>query len=135
LHDIGRIVALGALHELGRQSGRRLNCEQYDPLIETFHRDVGIRVITAWQLPPPVLTVTTLWQDYAAAGEARLAANIANVAHCLADFTVTDGSVRARNRVVTDPAYRDLGPRLEDGTRLFDSAADIVAELDRYLSP
>jgi HD-like signal output (HDOD) protein len=135
LHNIGKIVTLGALHEFGRNAGRRLNAEQYDQLIGTFHREVGIRVVTAWQLPPPVLTVSAQWEDYEMAGAARFAANIVNVAHRLADFTVTDGSVRARDRVVMHPAYRDLGPRVEDGAQLFDSAADINAELDRYLSP
>jgi HD-like signal output (HDOD) protein len=135
LHNIGKIVTLGALYDIGRNEGRRLNAEQYEQLIETFHREVGIRVITAWQLPSPVLSVSTQWEDYAAAGEARFAANIVNVAHRLADFTTTDPTLRARERVVTAPSYRDLGPRLEDHASLFDVADDIKAELDRYLSP
>jgi hypothetical protein len=34
-----------------------------------------------------------------------------------------------------DPAYRDLGLAPRDGEPLFDSAAAINAELDRYLAP
>jgi hypothetical protein len=38
-------------------------------------------------------------------------------------------------RVMTEAAYRDLGLTPADGERLFDSAAAINAELDRYLAP
>jgi hypothetical protein len=41
----------------------------------------------------------------------------------------------ARDLLVTDAAYRDLGLTPEDAEPLFDSAAGIIAELDRYLAP
>jgi hypothetical protein len=41
----------------------------------------------------------------------------------------------ARDSLLGDAAYRDLGLSVGDGTSLFDSAADIIAEMDRYLAP
>jgi hypothetical protein len=37
--------------------------------------------------------------------------------------------------MVADAAYRDLGLAAADAAPLFDSAAAINAELDRYLAP
>ena len=135
LHDIGRIVTLDTLHDLALRTGSQLTAEDYDRLIEFFHRDVGLRVIEAWELPASVLTVATLWHDYASAGCARFACNIVNVAHGLADYSLHSPTDEARDLVVTAAAYRDLGPNLERDGSLFESAADINAELDRYLCP
>ena len=55
LHNIGKVVTLSAVHELAQRAGKKLTGEDYDRLIETFHRHVGARVVTAWALPPPVL--------------------------------------------------------------------------------
>jgi hypothetical protein len=82
-----------------------------------------------------VLTVTSQWEAYAAAGAARFESNIVNVAHRLADFTLLESTHLARDLLVTDAAYGDLGLTPEDAEPLFDSAAGINAELDRYLAP
>jgi hypothetical protein len=37
--------------------------------------------------------------------------------------------------LMLDPGYRDLGLVAQDADPLFDSATQINAELDRYLSP
>jgi len=135
LHNIGKVITLSAVHELAQRAGKKLAGEDYDRLIETFHRHVGVRVMTAWALPPPVLTVTSQWEAYAAAGSARFECNVVNVAHRLADFTLHESTPLARDLLVTDAAYRDLGLTPEDGEPLFDSAAAISAELDRFLAP
>jgi HD-like signal output (HDOD) protein len=135
LHNIGKVVTLGAVHELARRSCKQLQSDDYDRLIETFHRDIGARVVTAWQLPPPVLAVAAHWDTYASAGAARFESNIVNVAHRLADYTLYAPTPRARDELVAAPSYRDLGLNLEQGNPLFDSAAAINAELDRYLAP
>ncbi len=135
LHNIGKVVTLGAVHDLAQRAGKKLSGEQYDRLIETFHRHIGARVITAWALPPPVLTVTSQWEAYHSAGTARFESNVVHVAHALADFTLHDSTQLARDLLVTDAAYRDLGLTAADGAPLFNSAAAINAELDRYLAP
>jgi HD-like signal output (HDOD) protein len=135
LHNIGKVVTLGAVHDLARRVGKKLASEEYDLLVETFHRHIGTRVITAWRLPPPVPTVTSQWEAYASAGAARFESNVVHVAHRLADFTLTESTQLARDLLVTDAAYRDLGLTPADGEPLFDSAAAINAELDRYLAP
>jgi len=135
LHNIGKVVTLGAVHDLAEGAGRKLAGDEYDQLIETFHRHIGARVITAWALPSPVLTVTSQWEAYAAAGPARFESNVVNVAHALADFTLLESTPLARELLVTNAAYGDLGLTPEDGEPLFDAAAAINAELDRYLAP
>jgi HD-like signal output (HDOD) protein len=135
LHNIGKIVTLGAVHELAQRAGEKLSGEEYDRLIETFHHHVGARVVAAWALPAPVLTVTTQWEAYAAAGPARSESNIVHVAHALADFTLLESTPLARDLLVADAAFRDLGLTPADGEPLFDSAAAISADLDRYLAP
>jgi HD-like signal output (HDOD) protein len=135
LHNIGKVVALGVVHELAQRAGKKLTGDDYDRLVETFHRHIGARVVRSWPLPPPVLTVTSQWEAYAAAGPARFECNVVNVAHRLADFTLLESTQLARDLLVTDAAYRDLGLTAADGEPLFDSAAAINAELDRYLAP
>jgi HD-like signal output (HDOD) protein len=135
LHNIGKVVALGAVHDLALHAGKKLAGQDYDLLIETFHRPIGARVVTAWALPTPVLTVTLHWEAYAAAGPARFESNVVHVAHALADFTLDESTQLARDLLVTDPAYRDLGLTPADSEPLFNSAAAINAELDRYLAP
>ncbi len=135
LHNIGKVVTLGAVHDLAQCAGRKLASEDYDRLIETFHRHIGARVVTRWALPSPILTVTSQWEAYAAAGPARFESNVVNVAHSLANFTLLESTPLARDLLVTDAAYRDLGLTDADAEPLFESAAGIVAELDRYLAP
>jgi HD-like signal output (HDOD) protein len=135
LHNVGKVVTLGAVHELAQRAGKKLAGEEYDRLIETFHRPIGARVVTAWALPSPVLTVISQWEAYASAGAARFESNVVNVAHRLADFTLLESTPLARDLLVTDAAYRDLGLSPADSEPLFNSAAAINAELDRYLAP
>ncbi|MEP6886062.1 MAG: HDOD domain-containing protein, partial [Gammaproteobacteria bacterium] len=135
LHNIGKVVTLGVVHDLAQRAGKKLAGEEYDRLIETFHRHIGARVINAWALPPPVLTVTSQWEAYHSAGGARFESNVVHVAHGLADFTLGHSTQLARELLVTDAAYRDLGLTAAEGAPLFDSAAAVNAELDRYLAP
>jgi HD-like signal output (HDOD) protein len=135
LHGIGKVVTLGAVHEVALRVEQTLCGEDYDYLIESFHGEVGRRVISAWALPPPVPAIVSHWQSYASAGEIRWESNVVNVAHKLADFTLREPAMLTRELLLRDQGYRDLGLSDEDAEPLFDSAASINAELDRYLSP
>jgi HD-like signal output (HDOD) protein len=135
LHNIGRAITLGVVHEVAQRAGQQLGGEQYDWLIGIFNREVGKRVMSAWMLPAPVPSVVALWESYASAGAVRSESNVVNVAHKLADFTLHESSMMTREELVLDPAYRDLGLSSQDAEGLFDSTASINAELDRYLSP
>ena len=135
LHTIGKVVTLGAVHEVAQRSGQELTGEDYDLLIELFHRDIGKSVIAAWRLPQPIPQVVAHWEDYRSAGAVQWESNVVNVAHRLADFTLHEPNMLTRDLIVQDPAYRDVGLSVEDGEPLFDSARSISAELDRYLSP
>jgi hypothetical protein len=123
------------VHDLAQRAAKKLTGAEYDRLIETFHRHIGTRVITAWALPPPVLAVTSHWEAYTSAGGARFESNVVHVAHALADFTLQESTRLARDLLVTDPAYQDLGLTAAAAEPLFESAAAINAELDRYLAP
>ena len=61
--------------------------------------------------------------------------NVVHVAHALADYTLLEPTQPARDLLVSDAAYRNLGLSPADGETLFGSAAAINAELDRYLAP
>jgi HD-like signal output (HDOD) protein len=135
LHNIGKVVALGAIHELAQRAGATLASEDYDLLIESFHGPIGVNVVSAWALPAPVLTVTTDWEACTDEGPAGFASNVVNVAHTLADFTLEGSTHLARSLLMMHGAYRNLGLTAEDGEPLFDSAAAINAELDGYLAP
>lgn len=135
LHNIGRAVTLGAVHEVAQRAGHTLAGNEYDCLIDIFSQDVGRRVISAWALPPPVPAVVDQWERYTSAGALRWECNVVNVAHKFADFTLHEPSMLTREALVLDPAYRDLGFSLQHAEALFDSTVAINAELDRYLSP
>jgi HD-like signal output (HDOD) protein len=135
LHNIGRAVVLGAIHEVAECAGQHLAGNEYDCLIDIFQRDVGTRVISAWGLPPPVPAVIARWDSYASAGAVSWECNVVNVAHKLADFTLHEPCMLTRESLMLDPAYLDLGLAAQDGDLLFNSTAQINAELDRYLSP
>jgi HD-like signal output (HDOD) protein len=135
LHNIGKVVTLGAVHEVAQRADRELGAQEYDCLIETFNREVGRRVISAWALPPPVPSVISRWEAYRSAGAVQWECNVVNVAHKLADFTLRESSMLTRELLVIDQGYRDLGLSAQDGAPLFDSAAEINLEMDRYLSP
>ena len=135
LHNIGRVVTLGAVHEVAERAGHELGCQDYDRLIEAFYREIGGRVIGAWALPAPVPAVVGKWESYASAGALRWECNVINVAHKLADFTLHEPAMMTRDVLILDQGYRDLGLCAQQGAPLFDSAASISAELDRYLAP
>lgn len=135
LHTIGKVVTLGAVHDVVQRAGQTLTPADYDLLVELFHREVGKNVIAAWRLPPPIPRVVAHWEDYRNAGAVQWEANVVNVAHRLADFTLHEPHMLTRDLIVQDPAYRDLGLSPEDGAPLFDSATSISGELDRYLAP
>lgn len=135
LHDIGRAVALGAIHEVAERAGLHLAGNEYDCLIGIFQREVGTRVISAWGLPPPVPAVIAHWDSYASGGAVAWESNVINVAHKLADFTLLEPCMLTRELLVKDAGYRDLGLAVPHADPLFDSAVLINAELDRYLSP
>jgi HD-like signal output (HDOD) protein len=135
LHTIGKVVTLQAVHEVAHRIGQELTGEDYDVLIELFHREIGKSVINAWRLPQPIPQVVAHWEDYRDAGAVQWESNVVNVAHRLADFTLHEPHMLTRDLIVQDPAYRDVGLSVEDGEPLFESARSISGELDRYLSP
>ena len=135
LHNIGKVVTLGAVHEVAQRAGQTLSSPEYDCLIELFNREVGNRVLSAWSLPPPVPSVIAHWETYRTAGDVQWQSNVVNVAHKLADFILHEPTMLKRDLLVMDQGYRDLGLSAEDATPLFDSAGSINSELDRYLSP
>ena len=111
LHNIGKVVALGAVQDIAQRAGQELDGEDYDRLIEIFHRDVGKRVIAAWSLPPPVRLVIEHWDNYPGAGELQWESNVVNVAHKLADFTLHEPEMMKRAVFMLDQGLRDLGCR------------------------
>jgi HD-like signal output (HDOD) protein len=133
LHTIGKPVALAAAHDLARRSQTKLSSEEYDLLIEIFHRHLGALVVKDWGLPEVVQVAATQWEAYAGAGELRLDCNIVHVAHSLANFTVDDCLQDARGLLTLNPAYLDLGLRAEDESALFDAGRWIVEDLESYL--
>jgi HD-like signal output (HDOD) protein len=135
LHNIGRAVTLGAVHDVALSAGLELAGNEYDCLIDIFSRDVGKRVMSAWALPAPVPAVVAHWDSYATAGAVTWESNVINVAHKFADFTLHEPAMLTRELLVRDPGYRDLGLSPLDADPLFDSTGAINAELDRYLSP
>jgi HD-like signal output (HDOD) protein len=135
LHNIGKAVTLGAVHDVAQRARLALTGSEYDLLIDIFNRDVGMRVVSAWALPPPVPAVVARWDSYASAGLVRWESNVVNVAHKLADYTLHEPSMLTQELLVMDQGYRDLGLSAQDAEPLFDSSVAINAELDRYLSP
>jgi HD-like signal output (HDOD) protein len=135
LHNIGRAVALGAIHVVAERAALHLVGNEYDCLIDVFQREVSARVVSAWALPAPVPAVVARWDNYAAAGAVSWESNVINVAHKLADFTLHEPCMLTRELLVQDQSYRDLGLSANDADPLFDSTGLINAELDRYLSP
>jgi HD-like signal output (HDOD) protein len=135
LHNIGKAVTLGAVHDVAQRAGLALAGSEYDSLIDIFNRDVGRRVVSAWALPPPVPAVVARWDSYSTAGAVRWESNVVNVAHKLADHSLHEPCMLTRELLVIDQGYRDLGLSAQDAEPLFDSSVAINAELDRYLSP
>jgi HD-like signal output (HDOD) protein len=135
LHNIGKPVTLVAAHDLARRAKSKLSAEEYARLIETFHRPIGSRVVGTWNLPPCVSSVVSHWETYQGSPAARLECHIVNVAHRLADYTLEDTNPLARDLLIVDPAFAELGFSVSDGAQLFESAAAVSAQMDRYLAP
>jgi len=135
LHNIGRAVVLGALHDISESAGIHLAGNEYDCLIDVFQREVSERVIAAWNLPAPVPAVVARWEAYASAGALQWECNVVNFAHKLADFTLHEPEMLTRELLALDQSYRDLGFTSKDAEPLLGSLPDINAELDRYLAP
>jgi HD-like signal output (HDOD) protein len=133
LHAIGKPVALGAVHDLAGRSQTKLSFEEYDLLIEIFHRHIGARVVKNWGLPEVVQVAATQWEAYTGAGEWRVDCNIVHVAHLLANFTLDGCLEQARDLLILNPAYLDLGLQAEDEAALFDAATSIDEDLESYL--
>lgn len=135
LHTIGKPVTLAAVHELAQRAQVKLTGEEYDRLVETFYRHIGAQVLGAWGLPSAVIGTVTQWEAYADAGDLRPDCNIVNVAHRLANYTLTDSIRLSRELLGVEPAYLDLGFAAVDAIALFDAAGSINADLDTYLPP
>ncbi len=135
LHTIGKPVTLGAVHDLAQRAQVKLSGEEYDRLVETFYRHVGTQVVAAWGLPAVVIAAAAHWEAYAAAGDLALDCAVVNVAHRLANYTLTDSIRLSRDLLLAEPAYQDLGFGAVDSIALFDAAGSINADLDTYLPP
>jgi HD-like signal output (HDOD) protein len=135
LHSIGKPVALGAVHDIAQRAQVRLSSEEFDRLIETFHRGIGALVVSAWGLPNAVYAAVTQWEAYEAAGEMRRQCHIVNIAHHLADFTLAGTMPLARELFADSPTYAALGLTEVDSIALFDAAVSINTDLDTYLPP
>ena len=135
LHDIGKLLALAAIQSVVRRSCTTLAASDYDRLIELFRDDIGRRVVTAWQLPPRIAGAIAQWQTPAAGDAAPAACRIVGVAHGLADATLRGSVTCDREALVLDPRYCELGLDAAATAALFDGAAGVDAELDRYLAP
>jgi hypothetical protein len=94
-----------------------------------------VQVVNSWALPEPVPSVIARWHDYRSAGSLQWESNLVNLAHLFADFTLHEAAMLKRDELIDSQSYRDLGLKRADADALFDSAAAIDAELDRYLSP
>jgi putative nucleotidyltransferase with HDIG domain len=135
LHNIGKVVTLGAVHEVAQRRRIMLSADEYERLVEKFHHDIGVQVVNSWSLPEPVPSVIARWQDYASAGSVRWESNVVHLAHVFADFTLHEAAMLKRDELIDTQPYRDLGLSRSDSETLFDSAGSVDAELDRYLSP
>lgn len=134
LHNIGKVVTLGVVHEVARRRGIALSSDDYDRLVEAFHHEVGVQVVNSWALPAAVPGVIAGWRDRSA-GSQQPESLLVDLAHLLADFTLHEATMLKRDEIVEMPCYRELGLTHAQAGALFDSAAPIDAELDRYLSP
>lgn len=59
LHDVGRIVVLGALEKRGALSEAPKEDSNIEIILETLHRGVGAQVAEAWELPMAVKDAVT----------------------------------------------------------------------------
>ena len=134
LHDIGKVVTLGVVHEVAQRRRMALSSDDYDRLVEAFHDEVGVQVVNSWALPAAVPGVIAGWRD-PSAGSQQPESDLVDLAHLLADFTLHEATMLKCDEIIEAPCYRALGLTHAHAGALFDSAAPIDAELDRYLSP
>ncbi len=132
LHCVGKPIALGIVHDISLQALLPLQPQDYDALIETFHRPVGLLAAAAWSLPPPVLATMAQWEAYAAAGDLRIECNIVALAHRLADCTLDEASELARDLLAAELVYVDLGLEPHDAIALSEAIGTVRSEVDAY---
>ncbi len=135
LHHIGKAVTLGAARELAERAGCKLTGEDYDTLVETFHRPVGARVVTAWAMPEPVIAVIMHWEAYPSAGALRVEGNVVNAAQRLAQHTLRGTGGFERDLAAGEPVFLDLALPADAAAELLGAAPQIHAEVDQYLAP
>ncbi|MFI4890354.1 MAG: HDOD domain-containing protein [Steroidobacterales bacterium] len=132
LHNVGKPVTLGIVHDIAARAKLTLQPQEYDWLIETFHRPVGLAAAAAWSLPQPVLATMAQWEAYGSAGDLRIECNIVALAHRLADFTLDESSVLARDLLAREPVYLDLGLESQDAIALSEAIGSVRSEVDAY---
>jgi HD-like signal output (HDOD) protein len=132
LHGVGKPIALGIVHDIASRAKLPLQPQEYESLIETFYRPIGAIVAAAWSLPQPVLATMAHWEAYASAGDLRIECNIVALAHRLADCTLDEASVLARDLLATEPVYLDLGMEPHDAIALAEAIGSVRSEVDGY---
>jgi HD-like signal output (HDOD) protein len=132
LHNVGKPVALGIVHDAASREHLELSPQQYERLIETFHRPLGALAAAAWTLPQPVLVTMAQWEAYAAAGDLRIECNIVALAHRLADCTLNGASRLAHELLAAEPVYLDLGLEPPDAIVIAEAIDSVCTEVDGY---
>ncbi len=132
LHNVGKPIALGIVHDVASRERLQLSAQQYERLIETFHRPLGALAASAWTLPQSVLATMAQWEAYAAAGDLRIECNIVALAHRLADGTLNGASRLTHELLAAQPVYLDLGLEPHDAIGIADAMDSVGAEVDGY---
>ena len=112
-----------------------LFAQQYERLIETFHRPLGALAASSWTLPQSVLATMAQWEGYAAAGDLRIECNIVALAHSLADGTLDGASRLTREVLAAKSVYPDLGFEPHDAIVIAEAMDSVAAEVDGYFPP
>jgi HD-like signal output (HDOD) protein len=132
LHDVGKPIALGIVHDVASRERLQLSPQQYERLIEAFHRPLGALAASAWTLPQSVLATMAQWEAYAAAGDLRIECNIVALAHNLADGTLNGASRLTHELLAAQPVYLDLGLEAHDAIGIAEAMDSVGAEVDGY---
>lgn len=135
LHGVGKPIALAIVHELAGGAGVQIPAQQYDELVETFHRPIGLAAGAAWSLPPTVLGTMAQWEAYASAGDLRIECNIVALAHRLADATLEESLPLGHELLAAEPVYRDLGLEPRDAIALAAAIPQVGVEVGAYFPP
>jgi HD-like signal output (HDOD) protein len=135
LHDVGKPIALGIVHGIATRERLALGPQDYEGLVETFHRPLGAAAASTWGLPQPVLAIMGRWEAYAEAGDIRIECNIVALAHRLADETIGEPSTLGHELLAAEPVYQDLGLGPHDAIALAGAIPSVGAEVDGYFPP